>query len=158
MDSANGHFVIDDMSGLITLAKPLDREQRAMYNLTVRATDIGTPQLSTLANVLVIVLDINDNPPEFASKFYYSSVPENSNLGVEVVRVLATSKDSGINAEITYSIVGGNEHGMFDIHPETGKKFVFFDTHIISYGMNMRFQRKLYVTGMFCSRFRCSDC
>ncbi|GAB6033159.1 hypothetical protein CHUAL_012768 [Chamberlinius hualienensis] len=120
VDSANGHFSIDSLSGIITLAKPLDREERAMYNLTVRATDMGTPQLSTMANLLVIVLDINDNPPEFASKYYYTSVSENAKVGSDIVRVLATSKDSGVNAEITYAIVGGNEYGMFHIHQKTG--------------------------------------
>ena len=37
-----------------------------------------------------------------------------------MVRVLATSRDSGKNAEITYSIIGGNEHRRFTIHPRTG--------------------------------------
>ena len=39
---------------------------------------------------------------------------------MDVVRVLATSRDSGKNAEITYSIIGGNEHRRFTIHPRTG--------------------------------------
>lgn len=105
----------------MTLQKPLDREQKAVYNLTVRATDQGTPQLSKLARLLVFVLDINDNPPEFASKYYYAIVPEVESVGSEVVRVLATSKDTGVNAEVFYSIVGGNEHKKFDIHPKTGE-------------------------------------
>ena len=37
-----------------------------------------------------------------------------------MVRVLATSRDSGKSAEITYSIIGGNEHRRFTIHPRTG--------------------------------------
>uniref|UniRef100_T1J1P1 Uncharacterized protein n=1 Tax=Strigamia maritima TaxID=126957 RepID=T1J1P1_STRMM len=120
VDSAGGHFAIDNYSGLVTLAKPLDREQRALFNLTVKATDQGVPQLSSLAHLLVIVLDINDNPPEFASRIYHASITESASPGSDVVRVLATSRDSGINAEITYSIVAGNEHGKFAIHPKTG--------------------------------------
>ena len=95
-----------------------------MYNLTVRVMDMGTLQLSSLANVLVIVLDINDNPPEFASKYYYTTMPESARKGANVVRVLATSKDSGVNAEISYSIFGGNEHGRFGIHPKTGQYMI----------------------------------
>lgn len=91
-----------------------------MFNLTVQATDQGTPQLSSVAGLIVLVLDINDNPPEFATKYYYAVVPEIAGVGTEVVRVLATSKDSGVNAEITYSIVGGNEHKKFEISPKTG--------------------------------------
>ncbi|XP_049837416.1 fat-like cadherin-related tumor suppressor homolog isoform X3 [Schistocerca gregaria] len=120
VDSADGHFKIASDSGIVTLAKPLDRETRAMYNLSVRATDQGTPQLSKVVLLNVHVLDINDNPPEFASKYYYAVVPEIDAVGTEIVRVLATSKDTGVNAEITYSIVGGNEHKKFEIHPKTG--------------------------------------
>jgi protocadherin Fat 1/2/3 len=120
VDSADGHFKIAPDSGIVTLAKPLDRETRAAYNLTVQAMDQGTPQLFQTAALTVLVLDINDNPPEFASKYYYAVVPEIDAIGTEVVRVLATSKDAGVNAEVTYSIVGGNEHKKFQIHPKSG--------------------------------------
>lgn len=93
-------------SGIVTLAKPLDRELRAMYNLTVQAIDQGTPQLSNKAHLVVNVQDINDNPPEFETKFYFATVPEIDAVGTEVVRVLATSKDIGANAEVYYSIIG----------------------------------------------------
>ena len=77
-------------------------------------------------NLEVVVLDVNDNPPEFSSKAYFASVEEGAAGGAEggssedVVRVLATSRDSGVNAEISYSIVGGNEHRLFSIDPKRG--------------------------------------
>ena len=37
-----------------------------------------------------------------------------------MVRVMATSRDIGVNAEISYSIIGGNEHRRFTIDPATG--------------------------------------
>lgn len=120
IDSADNHFKIANDSGIITLAKPLDRETCAMYNLTVQAVDQGNPQLSRQGKLQVMVLDINDNPPEFASKYYFATVPEIDEPGTEIVRVLATSKDTGINAEVFYSIVGGNEHKKFSIDTKTG--------------------------------------
>ena len=63
---------------------------------------------------------MNDNPPEFTSKYYFATVAENVPLGTDVVRVLATSLDSGVNAEISYSIVHGNQHNKFVIDPTTG--------------------------------------
>ncbi|XP_021704618.1 fat-like cadherin-related tumor suppressor homolog isoform X2 [Aedes aegypti] len=120
IDSYRDHFKIAPDSGIVTLAKPLDREVKAVYNLTVRATDQGKPSLSNSAFLVVNVQDINDNPPEFTSKHYFASVLENSSIGTEVLRVLATSKDTGINAEITYSIIGGNEHRKFAMHNKTG--------------------------------------
>lgn len=120
MDSADGHFHIAPDSGIITLAKALDREAKACYNLTVKAVDQGVPQLWSLASLTVVVLDVNDNPPEFVSRSYQATIPESAGIDTEVARVVATSLDSGINAEIQYSIIGGNEHGKFSIDHEKG--------------------------------------
>lgn len=120
IDSFNNHFKMASDSGIVTLAKPLDREIRAMYNLTVQAVDQGTPLMSSVATLIVNVQDINDNPPEFTSKYYFGVVPEIDSIGTEVVRVLATSKDTGVNADVYYSIIGGNEHKKFKIDNITG--------------------------------------
>lgn len=41
-------------------------------------------------------------------------------MGSEVIRVLATSKDTGLNAVVKYSFIGGNEQRRFHINNETG--------------------------------------
>lgn len=120
IDSFNDHFVMQTDSGIVTLAKPLDREIRSMYNLTIQAIDQGTPQLSNIVSLIVNVQDINDNPPEFANKYYFATVPEIDAIGTEVVRVLATSKDTGVNADVYYSIIGGNEHKKFAVDNKSG--------------------------------------
>lgn len=120
IDSNKDHFKIVSDSGIMTLNKPLDRESKSMYNVSVQATDQGNPKLSSIAYVVVNVQDINDNPPEFTSRFYFASVPENNEIGSEVLKVLATSRDTGVNAEITYSILSGNEQKKFTIDPKTG--------------------------------------
>ncbi|XP_051891479.1 protocadherin Fat 1a isoform X7 [Pristis pectinata] len=124
-DSANDHFSIDELSGIISLEKPLDRELQASYSLTVKATDQGAlKKLSSVCTVLVSVLDINDNPPVFEHREYLATLPENIPLGTEVLQVFAASRDVEANAEITYSIISGNEHGKFSIDPSTGAIFV----------------------------------
>lgn len=120
LDNANDQFNIASDSGIITLTKPLDRETKAMYNVSIQATDQGVPQLSSVTSLIVNVQDINDNPPEFSTKLYYAQVPEVNPVGTEIARVLATSKDTGVNAEIYYSIVGGNEHKKFQIDTKSG--------------------------------------
>ena len=40
--------------------------------------------------------------------------------GTDVVRVMATSRDIGVNAEISYTIIAGNEKRKFSIDQETG--------------------------------------
>ncbi|XP_046891285.1 protocadherin Fat 3a isoform X1 [Hypomesus transpacificus] len=123
-DSAGGSFSIDQTTGIVVLERSLDREQQPSYLITVRASDQGSPRLSSLANVTVTVLDINDNPPVFWRRDALASVAEDAALGEEVLRVHAASKDIGTNAEITYSIRSGNEHGKFHIHPLTGAVLV----------------------------------
>uniref|UniRef100_A0A8C9T5I0 FAT atypical cadherin 3 n=1 Tax=Scleropages formosus TaxID=113540 RepID=A0A8C9T5I0_SCLFO len=121
VDSANGFFSIDKSSGIVVLEHVLDRELQSSYNITVRASDQGERvKLSSLAHVTITVLDMNDNPPVFERRDYLATVPEDVLLGTEVLRVYAASKDIGTNAEISYSIRSGNEHGKFHIHPLTG--------------------------------------
>ena len=67
-----------------------------------------------------MIADVNDNPPEFASKYYFATITEGVDIGTDVVRVLATSRDIGVNAEVSYSIIGGNEHRKFAIDPGSG--------------------------------------
>lgn len=67
-DSADNHFSISPDSGIVTLAKKLDRETCETYNITVKAIDHGSPPLSSLAQLNVIVLDVNDNPPIFVQR------------------------------------------------------------------------------------------
>ena len=115
-----GHFAIDAESGILTVAKGLDREALPAHNVTITAVDLGTPQLSSSVVATINLIDVNDNPPQFTRKLYSASVAESSPIGFEVLRVLATSLDIGINAEIKYSIVGGNEHRHFAIDPLSG--------------------------------------
>uniref|UniRef100_S4RWC7 Cadherin domain-containing protein n=1 Tax=Petromyzon marinus TaxID=7757 RepID=S4RWC7_PETMA len=109
LDSAGGHFAIDERSGIISLKRPLDREHQAVYELTVRAEDgdVFRPLTSTVG-VSVAVLDVNDNPPAFEQREYHAAAPEDAAPGSAVLSVLAISKDAGANAEVTYSVVSGN--------------------------------------------------
>ncbi|CAH1776950.1 unnamed protein product [Owenia fusiformis] len=114
------YFEIDSQSGIIRLVKPLDRETQAEYNLTLKAFDQGTPQMYSTAQLVVILLDINDNPPQFERNVYEVEVSENKRIGTSFSRVYATSKDTGVNAEITYLVVAGNELGNFRVDSKTG--------------------------------------
>ena len=120
-DSADGHFSVDERTGVIALKKPLDREARAVYELKARASDRGSPRrLSSLSRVTVSVLDINDNPPVFEHREYVAGVSEDVAVGTQLLRVHAASRDIEANGEIAYAIVSGNEHGMFSVDPQTG--------------------------------------
>ncbi|KAM6995518.1 LOW QUALITY PROTEIN: neural-cadherin [Tautogolabrus adspersus] len=54
-----------DQSGWVVVADALDREKISQHRIMVLATDSGSPSLTGSAIVMVTVLDINDNGPEF---------------------------------------------------------------------------------------------
>lgn len=98
----------------------MDREVQSVYELKARASDQGSPLLSSLCQVVISVLDINDNPPVFEHREYTATMSEDVAVGTQVLRVHAASRDADANGEITYSIISGNEHGMFSVDPKTG--------------------------------------
>lgn len=71
--------------------------------------------------VIVHIQDENDNAPVFPQRAYCISLPERdqNKRGDPVYRVFAYDLDEGPNAEITYSIVDGNEDGKFFIDRKT---------------------------------------
>ncbi|XP_027697472.1 protocadherin gamma-B7-like, partial [Vombatus ursinus] len=86
----------------LVMEKPLDREKQSSHHLVLVAVDGGNPVLSGTAQIKINVTDANDNPPVFSQDFYKVSLPESLPPGSSVLRVMATDKDEGINAEITY--------------------------------------------------------
>ncbi|XP_056267779.1 protocadherin Fat 3 [Pseudoliparis swirei] len=122
VDSLNGLFSIDPVSGMVILEKSLDREIRDSYRVQVLATDRVGQQgaLSSQVDLTVMVLDVNDNAPVFQRSNYAVTVPEDVAAGTEVLRVSATSADIGPNAEITYEIRSGNELGKFTVDKNLG--------------------------------------
>uniref|UniRef100_A0A3Q2FU13 Uncharacterized protein n=1 Tax=Cyprinodon variegatus TaxID=28743 RepID=A0A3Q2FU13_CYPVA len=59
--NTNSSFSIDPLSGIVLVNSPLDRELWPTYNLTVTATDNGSPPATGTTNVIVTIVDINDN-------------------------------------------------------------------------------------------------
>jgi hypothetical protein len=84
---------------VITLSgNALDHEDVEHYILIVSATDdpaSGDPPLTATATVYVNVKDINDNPPDVAKNLYEIDVPENVDVGKELLQIKVTDKDSG---------------------------------------------------------------
>lgn len=58
-------FQISIESGVISTTQLLDREDFSFYNFTVVASDLGSPALSSLATLSILITDVNDNFPIF---------------------------------------------------------------------------------------------
>ncbi|XP_059030817.1 protocadherin beta-16 [Mustela lutreola] len=85
--------------------RALDREERTEYNITITVTDLGTPRLKTQHNLTVTVSDVNDNAPTFSQTTYTLRVRENNSPALHIGSVSATDRDSGANAQVTYSLL-----------------------------------------------------
>lgn len=112
-------FGIFPNSGWIYLRGTLDREARDRYDLTVLASDNGTPSATATTSVTVNVLDSNDNDPRFIRQSYEFSVEENLRRGAVVGIIQAKDADLDVNAAIRYSLIPSNT--SFQINPVSGK-------------------------------------
>ena len=56
LDTSESHFIMDSKTGIVSLAKTLDRESQAIYKLRVQAIDAGQPRLSSDTTLVVRVL------------------------------------------------------------------------------------------------------
>ncbi|PKU30631.1 protocadherin gamma-a7- hypothetical protein [Limosa lapponica baueri] len=75
--SESSYFTLDVKTGDdgvkypdLILVKSLDREQQAAHDLILTATDSGSPVKSGSTTIRIIVLDGNDNAPEFTQPVY----------------------------------------------------------------------------------------
>ena len=75
------------MTGELETNKELDRENQALYNLTITASDSGSPPLSSSMAVQINVLDLNDNIPRFEKAVYEMSVLENITVSTVLITV-----------------------------------------------------------------------
>uniref|UniRef100_A0A8C5X3F2 FAT atypical cadherin 4 n=1 Tax=Malurus cyaneus samueli TaxID=2593467 RepID=A0A8C5X3F2_9PASS len=94
----SSEFRIDSVTGVITVAKPLDRERKPSYTLTIQSSDRGSSPRTDTATVSIVLKDVNDFIPTFELSPYSVNVPENLE---------------------TYRLTGGNS--QFTINPSTGQ-------------------------------------
>uniref|UniRef100_UPI00004F67FF protocadherin 2 alpha a 3 precursor n=1 Tax=Danio rerio TaxID=7955 RepID=UPI00004F67FF len=138
--------VQENMFSLVTKGK-LDRETLSHFDITITATDLGQPPLSSYRTLSVQVSDVNDNPPEFSLNPVELYMIENNAAGAPILMLSAFDKDLNENAIISYQIIKGNGSqsdltSFLNVNSETGavyalKSFDFetvkkFQFHILA--------------------------
>uniref|UniRef100_A0A3B4D9C7 Cadherin domain-containing protein n=1 Tax=Pygocentrus nattereri TaxID=42514 RepID=A0A3B4D9C7_PYGNA len=102
----------------------LDREKVSIFNLTLTASDDGSPSLSSKKTVFLEITDINDNAPLFSKGEYRAQIMENNSPGVSVLTLQATDADKGQNARIAYlidgEVSGSSASTYFSINSDNG--------------------------------------
>nr|XP_046152091.1 protocadherin Fat 2-like [Oncorhynchus gorbuscha] len=110
-------FHLDQKTGeLFTLAQ-LDREKMMEYDLVVKATDGGGR--SCQADILLMIQDMNDNPPKFSNNHYEITVFDNTTVRTPIAVIYAKDPDTGINSEVKYSLLEDNS-GHFSLEEFSG--------------------------------------
>ena len=96
-----------DQNGIITVNGSIDFETIASPTFTFQVQAYANGD-TTIANVTIVIANINDNTPAFGQQMYTGSINENSPQGTNVTfgqPILATDNDK-VNNAITYSISG----------------------------------------------------
>nr|XP_046180235.1 protocadherin gamma-A11-like [Oncorhynchus gorbuscha] len=137
---------IKNYYSLVTTGE-LDRELVSDYNITITATDEGSPPLSSSKSVQLSVADVNDNPPVFEEQSYKAHVTENNKPGVSVCTVTARDPDWRQNGTVIYSILPGEVNGVpvssfLSVNGDTGvihavrsfdyEQFRSFKVHVVA--------------------------
>ena len=114
-----GLFDVNPASHELTVLRSLDREETAVHHLFVWATEdcasrqqppsLSLKDDSSVLHIVVTVLDVNDNPPEFTQPLFTGGVSTDVAFGTEFMRVAAVDRDEGPNAEIEYLVCGDIE-------------------------------------------------
>ncbi|XP_059614956.1 cadherin-23 [Phlebotomus argentipes] len=124
-----GYVGINGQSGEILLKKRLDYENLTtpyvLFSVSATSRD---GQRSTVTNVNITVLNVNDNVPIFSSKIYKATIMESVKFPEKIATVLARDNDAvlterdevnGFN-KISYSISGQHSQ-YFTINYTTGE-------------------------------------
>ncbi|MFM7118050.1 MAG: cadherin domain-containing protein, partial [Planctomycetota bacterium] len=114
LDNAGGRFAIDALTGVVTVAGPLDYETATTHSILVRAIS----QDGSVANqyFTINVLPLNDNTPQFVSPTSYTVGENQLNVGF----VSGTDADLPGQA-LSYTISGGADAAKFVLDPTSGQ-------------------------------------
>ncbi|XP_062917433.1 protocadherin-20-like [Mobula hypostoma] len=123
--NGSNNFLMDNTRGTLHCNSSVDREKNTMHVFWIEAIDSGQPSLSATAKITVFILDINDNPPIVLlpqSNASWLLVPPSTPQGASVAEIYAVDYDTGINAVMTYNIIGRNGPAphIFGINTATG--------------------------------------
>ncbi|XP_057177593.1 protocadherin gamma-A6-like isoform X22 [Triplophysa rosa] len=103
----------------------LDRERVVEYNITITATDSGSPALSSQKTLHFKISDVNDNPPKFQKSVFTTYITENNQPGVSIFTFSAQDDDWNQNARISYflnetSVGGAPVSSLISIYADSG--------------------------------------
>ncbi len=112
-------FSIGSSTGVISVEAALNRENIAVYNLTVHAVDNGSPPAIGETRVIIELSDINDSPPVLENNRAF--IKENSPPNSFIAQLTATDPDLPPNAgPFKFYLLPGGRADTLSLNPDTG--------------------------------------
>uniref|UniRef100_A0A8D3B8W2 Protocadherin 1 gamma b 2 n=1 Tax=Scophthalmus maximus TaxID=52904 RepID=A0A8D3B8W2_SCOMX len=106
---------VNSETGAIHAVRSFDYEQIKWFEFNVTARDAGSPPLTSVATVRILIQDQNDNPPQVlypvqtGGSLVAEMVPRSADVGYLVTKVVAVDVDSGQNAWALFEV--GSQNG-----------------------------------------------
>ncbi|XP_045447576.1 cadherin-86C [Melitaea cinxia] len=124
----NTSLNLDPISGVITIATNnhgFDREAMPDLHFLVEARDNDGVGLRVTVPLIIKLLDVNDNPPEFERSQYEFVLSPSLNNFTSAAFVKAVDKDAEPpNNIVKYEIIEGNREGKLTINEDTGELYI----------------------------------
>ncbi|GAU96184.1 hypothetical protein RvY_07667 [Ramazzottius varieornatus] len=117
-------FSIDPFTGVVRLNENLKVERKSRFDLILVAQDKGSPSLSSTSSCTVLVRRANYNAPKFSASQYVFDIPEETVIGQKIASLSAIDPDSGVNGDLRYWILSGNQEETFELDMATGHLYV----------------------------------
>uniref|UniRef100_A0A452U2F8 Protocadherin related 15 n=1 Tax=Ursus maritimus TaxID=29073 RepID=A0A452U2F8_URSMA len=117
---AQGDFIINHTTGLITIAPGAALTVGRTYALTVQAADNAPPaeRRHSICTVYIEVLPPNNqSPPRFPQLMYTLEISEAMRIGAVLLNLQATDREGD---PITYAIENGDPQRVFNLSETTG--------------------------------------
>ncbi|KAI3351191.1 hypothetical protein L3Q82_005747 [Scortum barcoo] len=118
---------VNSETGVIHAVRSFDYEQIKFFEFNVTARDAGSPPLSSVATVRIIIQDQNDNPPQVlypvqtGGSLVAEMVPRSADVGYLVTKVVAVDVDSGQNAWLSYKLQKATDRALFEVGSQNGE-------------------------------------
>ena len=97
-------FTIHTTTGLVSVVGPLDYETLPSYLLRIQALDLGTYSHTSEATLLIIIINENDNSPEFDQTIHFVSIQEGASVNTPLLSLQCADKDSN---DLSFNIIYG---------------------------------------------------
>lgn len=124
-ESAKSYFQIEEDTGEIFLMKTFPQGQNLIYELYAKATDGGSPPLSSIAMVLVNVINQQNIAPTINVNFFFTSsgntaaISEDVEVGSFIAYVMVTDPDIGENGQVSCNL----RHNKFELQSLGTKEY-----------------------------------